>query len=301
MGLHRDGSVFNLSPFETEMRRRIWWHLCLLDWRISEDTGLEATITLSSFDTRMPLNINDEDMEVTSSELSERRDYTEMVFSLIRYEAWKLAASCGNNIAQPYRKPTGIKEKEVALNQLSNYLDNTYLRLCRKKSTPISRLLLKVTPLIVAKLRLLTSYPACYGGAEEEMPLTTGDKDLLFRSSISLLEFEQALEADCELSCWRWFFLNAHIQWHAMSFALSELCVRVQGVVEDTAWNVIDRVFKADLQQMDKADDDIWKPLYGLRQKALCARYFHTSELSLSSPLEFNDPLFDEYSIDWIE
>ena len=25
MGLHRDGEQFNLSPFETEMRRRVWW------------------------------------------------------------------------------------------------------------------------------------------------------------------------------------------------------------------------------------------------------------------------------------
>ncbi|KAL6885661.1 fungal-specific transcription factor domain-containing protein [Trichoderma evansii] len=229
IGLHRDGSVFNLSLFETETRRRIWWHLCSLDWRISEGIGMEATITLSSFDTRMPLNIDDGDMEVASSELSERRDYTEMVFSLIRYEAWKLAASCGNNIIHPYQTPTGIKENEIALNRLSNYLDDTYLHLCRAIPTPISRLVLKVTPLIVAKLRLLILYPACYGDTEEGMPLTPSDKDLLFRSSISLLEFEQSLGADCELSCWRWFFSNAHIQWHAMSFALSELCVRVQG------------------------------------------------------------------------
>ena len=26
MGLHRDGEQFNLSPFETEMRRRVWWN-----------------------------------------------------------------------------------------------------------------------------------------------------------------------------------------------------------------------------------------------------------------------------------
>lgn len=299
MGLHRDGSDFNLSPFETEMRRRIWWHLCLLDWRISEDIGLEATITLSSFDTRMPLNINDEDMEITSTVLHERRDYTEMAFSLIRYEAWKLAASRDNNMIHPYPKSAGTKETEVALNKLSDYLDDTYFRLCRTISTPMSRLLLKMAPLIVAKLRLLMLYSACYGGAEKEMPLTPGDKDLLFISSVSLLEFEQALEADCELSCWRWFFFNTHIQWHAMAFALSELCVRVQGVVEDTAWNIIDRLFTPTPHQMDRTNDDIWKPLYGLRQKALCARLYRASELSILSPPELNESLFDEFSIDW--
>jgi hypothetical protein len=30
IGLHRDGSYFNLSPFQTEMRRRLWWQVCTL-------------------------------------------------------------------------------------------------------------------------------------------------------------------------------------------------------------------------------------------------------------------------------
>ncbi|KAK1238255.1 hypothetical protein MKX08_002834 [Trichoderma sp. CBMAI-0020] len=293
MGLHREGSIFNLSPFETEMRRRIWWHLCLLDWRISEDIGLEAAITLSSFDTRMPLNINDEDMEIASPALHERRDYTEMAFSLVRYEAWKLAASC------PCGKLVAFEETEAALKKLADYLDDTYWRPCRTISTPMSRLLLTMAPLVVAKLRLLMLYPACCSDIEKEVLLTPGEKDSLFRSCVSLLEFEQALGVDCELGCWRWFFFNTHIQWHAMSFVLSELCVRVQGVSEDAAWNVIDSVFKPTAQQMDRIDDDIWKPLYGLRQKALCARYSRDSELSTLFPPELNEALFDEFSIDW--
>src|SRR5271170_1556480 len=27
LGIHRDGSNFGLDPFETEMRRRLWWHI----------------------------------------------------------------------------------------------------------------------------------------------------------------------------------------------------------------------------------------------------------------------------------
>ena len=30
MGLHRDGAQFGLPPFETEMRRRLWWQVCTL-------------------------------------------------------------------------------------------------------------------------------------------------------------------------------------------------------------------------------------------------------------------------------
>lgn len=31
MGLHRDGSLFNLDPYETEVRRRIWSILIMID------------------------------------------------------------------------------------------------------------------------------------------------------------------------------------------------------------------------------------------------------------------------------
>jgi len=30
LGVHRDGAQFGLSPFETEMRRRLWWQVCTL-------------------------------------------------------------------------------------------------------------------------------------------------------------------------------------------------------------------------------------------------------------------------------
>lgn len=45
LGLHRDGSQFKyLTPFEVEMRRRVWWVVVLLDVRASEDQGTDITI-----------------------------------------------------------------------------------------------------------------------------------------------------------------------------------------------------------------------------------------------------------------
>ena len=35
MGIHRDGAQFGLEPFETEMRRRLWWQVCTLGKRAS--------------------------------------------------------------------------------------------------------------------------------------------------------------------------------------------------------------------------------------------------------------------------
>lgn len=37
LGMHRDGSALGLSPFDAEMRRRLWWGICILDTPASED------------------------------------------------------------------------------------------------------------------------------------------------------------------------------------------------------------------------------------------------------------------------
>ncbi|KAL6404547.1 hypothetical protein AUP68_13940 [Ilyonectria robusta] len=37
LGMHRDGSTLNLGLFDAEMRRRLWWSICILDTPASED------------------------------------------------------------------------------------------------------------------------------------------------------------------------------------------------------------------------------------------------------------------------
>lgn len=53
LGMHRDGTHFDLPPFEVEMRRRLWWQVCILDTRSSEDHGCDPTIVETQFDTKM--------------------------------------------------------------------------------------------------------------------------------------------------------------------------------------------------------------------------------------------------------
>lgn len=53
LGIHRDGSHFKLTPFEIEMRRRLWWQVCILDARAAEDHGCDPTIVEAQFDTKM--------------------------------------------------------------------------------------------------------------------------------------------------------------------------------------------------------------------------------------------------------
>jgi hypothetical protein len=88
LGLQRDGANFkNLTPYEIEMRRRVWVTLCMLDVRASEDQGMEYTIPLGTFDTKLPLNINDSDIEPDAVQMpAEREGITDMTFPLVSAE-----------------------------------------------------------------------------------------------------------------------------------------------------------------------------------------------------------------------
>lgn len=86
--LHWDGANDGLSPFETEMRRRLWWHICILDVRSSEDQGTESETLDMEFDTRLPLNINDEDISPLSTQpVQERIGLTDTTSCIMRCEA----------------------------------------------------------------------------------------------------------------------------------------------------------------------------------------------------------------------
>ncbi|KAE8312527.1 hypothetical protein BDV41DRAFT_577715 [Aspergillus transmontanensis] len=83
IGLHRDGTSLNLTPFESELRLRLWWHLCMLDARSPEDHGFELTDNLLNHGPRLPLNVNDDQLYLAMEELpTESEEWTEMSFSL---------------------------------------------------------------------------------------------------------------------------------------------------------------------------------------------------------------------------
>ena len=85
-GLHRDGAVLGLPPFEIEMRRRLWWYIVTLDGRLTELMGSESSLP-KSMDTLLPSSFNDSDLEPDMTTLPEERIGTsEMTFCLLKYE-----------------------------------------------------------------------------------------------------------------------------------------------------------------------------------------------------------------------
>lgn len=78
MGYHRDPDHFpEITPFEAEMRRRIWTTILQLDLALSLEMGLPRSATDTHIDTKLPRNLRDCDFEEDTTEMPPPRPETE--------------------------------------------------------------------------------------------------------------------------------------------------------------------------------------------------------------------------------
>ncbi|KAG8351494.1 hypothetical protein FVEN_g10432 [Fusarium venenatum] len=86
MGLHRDPSkLANISPFEGEMRRRMWNMAIQVEFLVSFHMGLPSMLQGIETDTAVPRNLQDEDFDENSTELPSSRpstDWTSMTYPI---------------------------------------------------------------------------------------------------------------------------------------------------------------------------------------------------------------------------
>ncbi|KAK8074715.1 Bikaverin cluster transcription factor bik5 [Apiospora hydei] len=101
-GLLRDGEGRGYSPFEVEMRRRIFWQIVVLDVRAAEDRGTEAMIATSMLNMRLPLNLNDDDFGPDSpGPLVERTGGSDITFALATAQSSSIFLWLGQTQSQP--------------------------------------------------------------------------------------------------------------------------------------------------------------------------------------------------------
>jgi hypothetical protein len=281
LGLHRDGSNFGLKPFETEMRRRLWWHICLLDMRSSEDHGSNPQIYEAFCDTRLPLNINDGDIFPDSHELPEERiGCTDMMFSLIRFEVTVARRLCyvPPNVPCPTLSAQRcIDNRENVIKALTQRFKERYLQYC-DMTVPAQWICATTARLILAKLWLTVYQPLTK--CDYVASLSQQTRDQLFLASIEVIEFAHLLETNENTVKWSWLF-RTYIQWHAVAFVLLEICLRPIFPDVDRAWMAVNSVYSGWELQVTQKKGMLWKPLSRLMKRASDFRIKQKEELGL--------------------
>ena len=288
LGVHRDGAQFDLSPFETELRRRLWWQTCTLDVRASEDHGCDPSIIDQTFDTKFPLNINDEDISPSSTVTpTEHEGATEMTFDLIRYSVSTTVRRLsympyGRGPCQKNSAAQTLEDKEHIIEELHQYIEEKFLRHL-DTTIPLHWVAATVARLIMAKMWLVVHHPLQRSDAGAGLPQET--KDRLFITSIEVIEFSRLLETESATLKWGWLF-RTYVQWHALAFVLSQLCLRTEGPDVDKAWMIIEDVFDDWGGAVSSNQRGMmWKPLRKLMVRARGARQ-HALERRARFPLD---------------
>ncbi|KAH8679721.1 fungal-specific transcription factor domain-containing protein [Tricladium varicosporioides] len=276
LGLHRDGTKFGLSPFDTEMRRRLWWQLCILDVRASEDHGSDPSILDYTFDTEFPISCNDEDLNPNSVQPPARRPgVSEMTFCLIRYEICSLTRRLSYTPPGKFLCKLAarsfeltLEEKEKLVRESADHLEKTYLQYC-ENAGPLYWVAATVARLITAKMSLILYHPLTQPG--QPSTLNQDTRDRLLMASIEIIEYSKVLEEESSTKRWGWLF-KTYIQWHAIAYILGELCVRESSTTVDRAWKAIDSVFgewgKTVAHSKSNKNGMLWNPMKKLMLKA---------------------------------
>ena len=276
LGLHREGTHFaQLKPFDVEMRRRLWWVLCLLDVRSAEEQGTELIIAEKSHDTRLPLNVNDSDLDPDMTDFpEERQGATDMSFSLIRYEICTFAttmhiAAASITSSQNLDLQTSAQEKEQLLKQVFDRVENKYLRGSSSKDTNLLHWVASlIARLIMAKLGLFIYQPIFMGRGGED--LSQDVRDRLFMSCIEVMEYNKILNGEPKCRQWRWLF-QTYTQWHAVAYLLIEIRRRPWAPSLERAWVALNETFR-DTEPVEYAklmkNSAAWVPLRKLMLRA---------------------------------
>ncbi|KAM0329499.1 hypothetical protein ACHAQA_004808 [Verticillium albo-atrum] len=239
LGLHRDGVQLGLAPFDVEMRRRLWWAICALDLRSAEELGTDLTISDRSFDTELPTNIDDADIDPSSTEMPvARQGRTDTAVSLVRYEICALARQLHTIMAEmgpidPNDVAASLEERERMLVDVYDRVEEKFLKRCVADDDPLFWMAAMIARVIMAKVGLIIYQPCLFPGTGPELSLDIRTR--LFISTIEVVEYNHILNTDPRCRQWRWLF-QTYRQWHAIAYMLLEVARRPWTATSERAW-----------------------------------------------------------------
>ncbi|KAI5864931.1 fungal-specific transcription factor domain-containing protein [Durotheca rogersii] len=264
LSLHREAANTRLSPYEAELRRRLWWQIIVLDIRASEDRGTTTVIARDSYDTRIPLNINDTDFGPDTPRdmiLVERQGHTDVTFNLctahcsriflhVEHAQCTAASPSTTNGDATGSDAATLQQPQQGVEQTIRHAQELESQFVTSADTrhPGSYLASIIARVVIFKLWLIMQYPVHprqrqRPGPAASSPLsptsTATPQDPRTRTQAPALPFFpheatlrtaiSIIELDGHLHRGPYsdrfrWWADTYVQWHPLAVALAELC-----------------------------------------------------------------------------
>jgi hypothetical protein len=247
MGLHKDGEALNLSPFETEMRRRAWWAFVFLDTNCAVLSGLSPVVRPSDWDTQIPKNINDADLYPSSKQPVQDRDGpTEMIICLAFYNI--LHSMIGFEGVDTLLLWQNIFNLESARNmhetvtrvteRVLGCIEELYPKFCDPSAGPHHQFTEKLYLLLQKRVHVVEIWDSNSSGSDESTA-----RDSIFQLAVySMEQTFDTYEAAKEYG-YLWFW-RTQLQKELFVFMVGQLSQRGQGRFVDRAWETVRTAYK---------------------------------------------------------
>ncbi|CAH0019304.1 unnamed protein product [Clonostachys rhizophaga] len=257
MGYHRDGETLGLTPYETEMRRRIWWQIVLQDCKNALVSGLSHSMLLKNWDTKMPQNVNDADLFPGSSEpIYPREGPTEMGFCLYSYHLAKFLTDAESLYESDSPNPWDHDEllllpltqrNKQLVERLENSLNELEERYIDAYAGNIHVFSLALRPILVAKTREMTIPMRQQPEWGTEI---FNKKDNLFKTVLIAAEDLRNIYEVSIQTGFVWF-VKHHFRLDVLAFLVAQLCQRPIGILTDRGWRFVETVYSYEDQLFD--------------------------------------------------
>ncbi|KAL8951918.1 MAG: hypothetical protein Q9222_002137 [Ikaeria aurantiellina] len=280
-GFHRDGTLLGLSPCETERRRRVWWQLQHLDLALGVRSGSIPLTLSASWDARLPLNIEDEDIGPHMRETPKERDgLTSMTAGLWTY--WVLEEQRSFRYKDGSRlgffwladKTLTRTEKDNLIGRLEAGLNQRYLQFC-DPIRPRDMVTHVLARSFICGMRRVILHPLTYNGRLSEFG--EQHRNELLDVCIRGLEYDIAMQSNPSIRHFRWRF-EGHFQWSALVYVLIEAHRQCGTPRAERIWSVLSDLYAANHSLSELPGDRRKSYVVELLIKAWKARERYLSE-----------------------
>ncbi|KAM5513474.1 fungal specific transcription factor domain-containing protein [Fusarium oxysporum f. sp. phaseoli] len=263
MGLHRDGESLGLPPFETEMRRRLWWRIYMLDARCGLKSGLGPSMMPSAGDSKMPTNLNDSEMHPNSTiYFQDRYGPSEMAVSFLIYSMGKFLAespSVEASVIQheidmtttvPQARANQLAELPELAKEVENRLTHIMDRFADPSTPNIYELAGHIKAQILSRVRIMASMPPTKLSLSSQ-PLQPADK--LFLVAVRVVEQSVGEYEAMERIGFLWY-MKMHFQLDLFAFMVSQLSRQPAGDMVEKAWELVSKVYQYHEELFDASE-----------------------------------------------
>lgn len=222
IGLPRDGTSFGLSPFETELRRRLWWGIVYFDGRMAELVGQDGDLMGNDYEAAPPSNLNDSDLFPAMTRLPEsRRGPTESIYLQARILSVTVARRL-QSISGPQGTWHRLQDATMTTNEKLDIMQRIEQRYNEEiiepcdPTVPLQYMAINTARTFATKLRLIARIPII--DADRDWEDADGFSENAFLLSMDLLQLQVDLWCEQMVQQWRWFWA-AHFQASTLALA----------------------------------------------------------------------------------